>query len=283
MLGKSVKYNLENVFLNGTKVVGIESFDSSFGLSSSPIMMMGGGYINSLPQSSPEKTFGFSMYTCSGEENILSKVDQTFETTYAYRTNLNDAQSHIWQSESGWLTSYELKCSVGEIAKSAFSFDCLGAVSLAGNQATSTEVGSIIIVKPGDVSVSAGELTDDNLIQSFTYKFEVPITKKNTIGGIFVPTAELIEPIKVTVDMEFNLQDASSIEISDLSAIFCEDGFAADFTLENCGTLVRELSISGARMTNCSMNGAVGSNATLSVSYETYVSTYSGLKTMLGL
>ena len=115
-----VTYELENVFINGNRIIGVESFSSEIGVNSELISVMGKGFVGVSPSGPIDKTTSFNMYSCSGEEQVLSLAGQEVESKYSYRLR-GETQSKTFVATNSILKEYEISCSVAEIAKSKFS------------------------------------------------------------------------------------------------------------------------------------------------------------------
>lgn len=275
----SVTYQNEDIFVAGKQIIGIDSVNSSIDRGFEPIMVMGTGFIGYSQQSEAATKIDFSMYSSDREEEILQNIDTPVEISYLYKTKTDESYKK-WIMESGILASYEISCSVGEYVKSKFSFEGLGKAGFY-SKTQSLEEGDfdVLLARPGDIVIN-GDIFEDNFLQSFTFRVEVPITKKHIIGGQFIPTYAQNNPIKVTAEFGFNLQEVTGIAPTD---VFCEDEFSATISLNNCGTNIRDFSISNARMTSMAHNGSVGSRAEFSVTYETSYNSYEEVKSLLGI
>ena len=273
-----VIYDKENVYLNGSRIDGINNFEAQVGFSKTPISVMGIGYIGQSIEGDIPKSFSFKRILGDSEASLINLVGADLTGLYRYQSSERDHQKE-WKALLSRISSYEMNCSVGEIPESTYSFEVVGDAGF--NNIQTPETGDtnqdLTIVRPGDLVFSGDDHFSTNRLQSFKYSFNIPYQKVNTIGDMFASTFSLNDPIEISLEMEFELDGAED----DLSSIpLCEKNFNGIFMFNKCEELVRTFSVSGAELMETSLNGTVGSNATFSCVYKSYVNSFTELKNL---
>jgi len=263
-----VTYDNENVYLNGQRILGVKSFDGQMGFSRTPISALGAGYLGQALEGEVPKSYSFSKYVGSSEEDLLSLASSEITGVYKYKSSRNDFTQE-WTAVRSRMSSYELSCQVGELPEASVSFEVVGAAGFSDKQVNNETEWSdeFNVIRPGDLIVSGENGFSNNRLQSFRYTITNPVSKGNLIGGEFVSFFRQNEPVEVVIKMDFDL-DSLEDDLSDLP--LCEKDFAATFIFNKCGNKIRAFSISGAELIDSSVNGEVGSNATFSATYRYY-------------
>ncbi len=263
-----VTYDNENVYLNGKRILGVKSFDGQMGFSRAPISALGAGYLGQALEGEVPKSYSFSKYVGSSEEDLLSLASSEITGVYKYKSSRNDFTQE-WTAVRSRMSSYELSCQVGELPEASVSFEVVGAAGFSDKQVDNETEWSdeFNVIRPGDLIVSGENGFSNNRLQSFQYTITNPVSKGNLIGGEFVSFFRQNEPVEVIIKMDFDL-DSLEDDLSDLP--LCEKDFAATFIFNKCGDEIRAFSISGAELIDSSVNGEVGSNATFSATYRYY-------------
>lgn len=263
-----VAYDNENVFLNGRRILGVKSFDGQLGFSRNPVSILGAGYVGQSLDGEISRSFSMTKYIGDSEADLLNLAGSEIAGRFKFKSSRNDF-SQEWVATKARMSSYEISCRVGEIPESSISFEAIGAVGFSGeNVENEDEIsGSFTVVRPGDLIVSGSAGFDNNRLQSFTYSLNMPSEKKHLIGSEFRPYFSQNSPVEVSVSMEFDL-DSLGDDLFELP--LCEKDFSARFSFNKCGEEIRSFTVSGAELTNSSVNGSVGSNATFSATYKGY-------------
>jgi hypothetical protein len=268
MFGRVI-YDRQNVFLNGSQVLGVNSFSSNIQIPSKSVSVMGTGHLVCDVDGDLDRSFDFSMVTSNTEVPILAQLGSDITGVFAYSSNLS-ADEKRWMGTKSRLLSYELNCSVGEVPTSKFSFGVLGFAGAVndGSALTTGNLDTITVVRPGDLVLSGGNFFVSNRIQNLTYRFQIPLNMRSFMGSGFEKFATLSEAIPIEVEFSMDIDDVTS---GVMTTGLCEQDFSGVFYFEKCGTEVRRFGIQNADLTSFSMDASVGPNATATVGYRGYV------------
>lgn len=263
-----VSFDKENVFINGTKIVGVTDFSANIGFSRTPISLMGIGYAGQALEGEITRSFSLTKYIGDSESGLIGLLGEDITGQFKYQSSHN-SYSQEWKATRARISSYEFSCAVGDLPSSSYSFEVFGGAEFSGTQLTNEqeEEATFSVIRPGDLIFSGDDHFVTNRMQSFKYAMSIPYKKTNLIGGEFTPVFSQNEPIEVSVDMEFEL-DGLDEEISTYP--LCDKNFNGTFIFNKCGEEIRRFSITGAELTDSRINGTVGSNATFGVTYKGY-------------
>ena len=278
MFGR-VSYDKENVYINGQRILGVTAFDGQAGFSRNPVSILGGGYVGQVLEGEIPRSFSFTKYLDSGDASLIDYAGQSITGTFKYQSS-NNTHTNEWQSLSGTMTSYEISCSVGSIPEVNYSFEVVGRAGFTNTETSPIPefTDELIVVRPGDLVFSGDNYFSSNRLQSFKYAFNIPVTKNNSIGGDFAQTYSFNEPIEISINLEFDLDELGS----DLSTYpLCEKNFSGTFIFNKCGEEIRRFTIAEAELIDSSINGTVGDNATFSCTYRGYVNSFEELKNLV--
>jgi len=211
---------------------------------------------------------------------------------------------------NGYITSYGMTASVGEIPSASVSVEASNlrfdtASSGIQNPAINVEDGSAVVgtvdiptsttgtlsaaaLRPGDVTIDFGS---DNLqmggailpgmtvttestanVQNFSIDLPLGRTPLNRIGNIFPFSRELDFPINATMSVTANLTDIASGTLRDL---LCSDASKRDITVtmkNRCGGADSVIyTMKGAQLDSQNMSATIGDNKSVDLTFSTQI------------
>jgi len=205
---------------------------------------------------------------------------------------------------NGFLTSYDVEASVGEIPKATVQLEALnvrvyssvdgtndipavdpirgtpvtGVPFVLPATTTNDSNNQVSALQPGDLTLTVSGLigvdADDLKIQSFN--MSVPLARQpiQRLGNKFAFTREIQFPVTTTFSIDAELGD---IQAGNLADVLCETGFYninVGFRKPNCsgnGAQALVYQFRGAKLLNQKITTAVGSNAKFSAEFEAQI------------
>lgn len=209
---KNAISNYENIFyLDGQAISGVISVDGGYSINYTPINTIGIGYNKQVIAEVPNAEFNISKYLLYNEPflNYTGQKNDLKAIPLAASINYNSKSIGF---QSGYLNSFGLSCSVGEIPKTSANIQVFGDIgsgfSAFGNQQTKymtvPQVKDIILTCSGSAS---------NRITSFDYSINCP---KKPI--YILQAANNYVPYEVLSDFPIEINASFTLEIDDYSA-----------------------------------------------------------------
>jgi len=198
---KNAVLNYEQQFyLSGILLSGVTSIDGSYSISENPINIIGKGYTYPVRQGPLVGNFNIDKYYI-GQEPLLN---YTGDSPISGSINYNNKSFGF---NSGYLTDYNITCSIGSIPKSRATIAVYGNIGSGIDSSGRNPHPDIAIPNQGSISLNTtGYQT--NRVTSFNYTLSTPRSPLYKIGS----------PYPIQVDREFPIsQDASfSVDVNDL-------------------------------------------------------------------
>lgn len=200
MATKNAVVNYEQQFyLSGIQLSGVTSIEGSYGISESPINIIGKGYTYPTRTGPMEGQFSIGKYYI-GQEPLLN---YTGDNHISGSINFNNRSFGF---STGYLTNYSISCSIGSIPTTSASISVYGDIGSGIDSSGVNSHPAIQIPNQGSISLNASGY-NTNRITSFNYSLR---TDRN-------PVYKVGSPYPVQVDRKFPLvQQASfTIEVND--------------------------------------------------------------------
>jgi hypothetical protein len=258
---------------------------------------------------SNERYVGLTVYKGAGETSILSGILNRATDVKNYfllvREEGADANlggggtSGVFALGNGFLTSYSLEGSVGDVPNATADFEGFNfrVYTSANNQpipAVDPETGVPVsgnftlpaasendsvnqpkVLRPGDITVDIqgnnGFVESDLKIQSFSLNVDLSRSPIEKLGSRFPYTREIDFPLTATMSVEAIAGDLEAFNLADL---LCETGtYTLSVTMRknDCsgnGAPAIIARLKGAKLTSESVSTSIGDNATVSLEYE---------------
>lgn len=209
---KNAILNYENIFyLDGQAISGVISVDGGYSINYAPINTIGLGYNKQVIAEVPNAEFNINKYLLyneplldyTGQNNALKAIPLKGSINYNNRSI---------GFESGYLNSFNLSCSIGEIPQTSANIQVFGDIgsgySAFGDEQTKymtvPQVKNITLTCSGSAS---------NRITSFDYSINCPKKPIYVLG-----TSNNYIPYEVLSDLPIEVNASFNLEIDDYSA-----------------------------------------------------------------
>jgi hypothetical protein len=218
-------------------------------------------------------------------------------------SNYTDVPTGAFGIGNGYLTSYSLEASVGDIPTASADFEALNFAvysSLNGTQdvpainpalgtkvagvpfrlpqaQTNSYAGQITVLRPGDITLS---LTDDQVkgftandikIQSFTLSTDLGRTPIEKLGSRFPFSREIDFPVTASLSVEAQMGDLANFNLSDLLCDTSEYNLSITLRRNDCsgvGAPAIIAQLNGAKLLSENVSTSIGDNASVTLEYE---------------
>lgn len=250
---KSAISNYDQIFyLNGTAFSGIKSINGGYSLNYEPIKTVGVGYSKQIIAEVPNGEINITkdlLYV----EPFLNFTGESLDKKAIPLSGSVHYNSKSIGFQNGYLTSFGLSCSVGEVPQTDLSISVFGdfgkTISASGSGASPY----ISVPQVKDIRLTcSGSAT--NRINNFQYNINCPKTPIYTLSdnNAYVPVEVLSEmPVEVTANFTMEVDDYEVKKMYDMITSSDDLSFSINIfgTIFNDLTLLlnsKELTVSGS-------------------------------------
>jgi hypothetical protein len=237
-----------------------------------------------------------------GEKNYYLLIADEGQDANGYTS----AQTGVIGVGNGFLTSYSVSAAVGDIPMASVDLEALNlnvfgtvatgaqspAVSPDNGQPVATSVYTLptataitgsstaMALQPGDITFSIptsgalGWTTSDLKIQDFSLSFDLSRTPLQKLGSRFAFSREIDFPVVATLEVNAEVGDLDDGSLSDITCLNAEHDFVIRLAQASCagdGDAAMIYSFKGAKLTSQNLSTSIGSNATMSATYEVQI------------
>ena len=199
MAVKGAVLNYEQAFyLSGMLMSGVTSIDGSYGISETPINIIGKGFTYPILNAPLVGSFGVQKYYIGNDPLLNYKGDSPISGSINFGEK-------SFGFNSGYLTSYELQCSIGQIPKASAKFSVYGDLGSGINASGLTPHPDIQIPNQGSITLNTTGY-ENNRITDFNYSLEVEWSPLYKIGSPHPVQVDRKTPIteKISISMDIN-------------------------------------------------------------------------------
>ena len=206
----------QHLYLGGEQVSGLQSFDLNFRSTEQPILHLGMGesnFTNNGPRIGQVRTSAFML----GHDFFINLTGETGFNGYLVKDNQKIDDNFSF--ESGYLSNYSQRCSVGALPQISTSFTVFGRVgklTQPDSDQIDTDLDNVLNqtgpthelknVNAGSIDISFGEEFDQDRITS--YQFDVNVERKpHYVLG-------MENPYRVTTTYPVKVDLALSVELA---------------------------------------------------------------------
>jgi hypothetical protein len=223
---KSATLNYENYFfLNNSTISGILSVDGNYSINYAPIKTIGVGYNKQVIAEVPVANFSINKYLLYNEPFLNFTGENKDKTVKSFRGSLNYSNKKFGFL-SGYLNSFNMSCSVGEIPKTTSDIVVYGDVGPNYNASGDLKDPYISVPQVKDIILNcSGSAT--NRITNFSYTVNCkkqPIYTLYQSGysysgptGPVAPTANYV-PAEVLLNLPIEIDASFTLEVDDYSS-----------------------------------------------------------------
>ena len=255
------------------EVKGVQSFNGSWSAPYNQMMAAGYDFVGNELEGELVGEVGVSRYIITGNDPITGLMDNAISGFLVYGSD--ESYDKVFNFSQGYITSYESTCSIGEIATCDFGLTAYGGIGKMQSQARSyTEI------IPEAARANYINLTTDfgstNAIQSYSLGISLDRSPVNKIGDMFAPS-EFVTSLPVTANISFDVL-VHDFEVENIRNIICTGGTSnIAINLNKCeGVNIRSFTLNNAVLLDSSLDAGIGSDMTVSLTYEAYYNSVTG-------
>lgn len=206
---KNTILNYENIFyLDSQAISGVISVDGSYSINYAPINTIGHGYNKQVIADVPTAEFNVNKYLLYNEPllNYTGQKNDLKAPSFAGSINYNNRSIGF---ESGYLNSFGLSCSVGEIPQTSANIQVFGDIGSGYSASGTRQTKYMTVPQVKDITITCSG-SSSNRITSFDYSINCPkkpiYILQNTKN--YIPYEVLSDlPIEITVSFNLEIDD----------------------------------------------------------------------------
>jgi hypothetical protein len=223
---KSATLNYENYFfLNNSTISGIISVDGGYNINYAPIKTIGVGYNKQVIAEVPVANFSINKYLLYNEPFLAFTGENNNKTAIGFKGSLN-YNNKKFGFLSGYLNSFGLSCSVGEIPTTTSDIIVYGDVGPNYDASGSLKAPYISVPQVKDIILTCSG-SSTNRITNFDYSINCtkrPIYVLNQSGysysgptGPIAPGPNYV-PYEVLLDLPIEINASFTLEVDDYTS-----------------------------------------------------------------
>jgi len=217
---KNAILNYENqFFLNSTTISGLLSVNGSYNINYAPIKTIGVGYNKQVIAEVPVANFSINKYLLYNDPFLPFTGENRNKTAKSFKGSINYNGKKLGFL-SGYLNSFSLSCSVGEIPSTTADIIVYGDLGPSYNASGNFKPPELSVPQVKDIVLTCSG-SSSNRITSFDYSINCPkqpiytlnqsgISFSGPIGPVapvsnFIPSEVLLN-LPIEIDASFNLE-----------------------------------------------------------------------------
>tara|TARA_R110002020_G_scaffold59358_3_gene161871 strand:+ start:164 stop:1057 length:894 start_codon:yes stop_codon:yes gene_type:complete len=285
-------YN-QSIYVNGTGISGISSIEGSYGVREQNINVIGFGYVTGLVNTPLEGRFNIQRKLIS-EDPFLNLTgdgtDYAFSGTIFYEMpnaggTLYNQKSGSFGFHSGYLNSYKISCSIGEIPTVSTSISVFGDLGTGVDARTHAPVDNpqIKIPNQGSISLSCNGSSSNNIV-SFEHEISVPRNSVYSLGTSAIPAGaetnewpqrvpsqvDVIYPIETTTNFTMLVDDYETKNLYDSLTGVHTDGVSITINDEESNNILT-FDLSNARLISENIITTTDQPLQANLTYKKYI------------
>lgn len=264
-------YQDQSVYINGSEIKGVQSFEGSWSVPNSPMLAGGHEYVGNEIEGELVGDISVSRQIITGSDTIPSLLGSPVSGYLLYGADYSRNAS--FNFKKGYITSYQSSCAIGEVATSDFSLTAYGGIGKGSISDTSYSpiAPTAAIANSMTLNTSFGST---NAIQSYDFDLSLNVRPIYKMGDMFVPSKFEIEAPLVS-KINFSIF-ANDYEIKELFDAICSVDFIEDLSItlnQKCdGPEITSFTFDDAKLVDSSISSSVGENLSINLGYEKYYS-----------
>ncbi len=255
------------------EIKGVQSFDGSWSVPYEQMMAAGYDYIGNEVGGELVGEVSVARSIVQSGDPITGLINSPVSGYLIY--GKNESYDKVFNFRRGYITSYDSACSLGEVASCDFGLTAYGGIGK-----INSETRSYAEITPDVATADNITLTTDfgstNAIQSYALGIAFDRSPVNKIGEVFEPT-DFTTNLPVVANISFEVL-VNDYEVQNVRDVICGD-FTSNLViaLNKCGgTNIRTFTLSNASLIDSSIQAGIGSDMTLSISYDAYYNSVTG-------
>ena len=203
---KNAILNYENIFyLDGQAISGVISVDGSYSINYGPINTIGYGYNKQVVADVPSAEFNINKYLLYNEPllNYTGQKNNLEAPSFAASINYNNKSVGF---ESGYLNSFGLSCSIGEIPQTSANIQVFGDIGSGYSAYGTRQTRYMTVPQVKDITITCSG-SSSNRITSFDYSINCPKKPVYILQSTnnYIPY-EVLSELPIEINVSFNLE-----------------------------------------------------------------------------
>ena len=240
---KNAVTNYENIFYFDQRALsGVLAVDGSYNLDYSPINVVGKGFLKQVMSSVPTSNMSVSRYMTYSDP-ILNATGERLRLAVPFSAGLY-YKNKYFAFDNGYLSSYSVSCSVGEIPSIESQFDIYGDIGPNFNPSGNKNVGSVFVPQVKNIVLTTKGSTTNRITQ-FNIDYSIP---KIPVYGLSSSNSHL--PIEVHNAYPIEVTSSFTIEVDDYEtkSIFADltNSSASEFSIDVKASILNDIGLETA-------------------------------------
>jgi hypothetical protein len=226
---KNAKTNYENIFYFDQRALsGVLSVDGSYNLAYEPINVVGKGFLKQVMGSVPTASMSVSRYMTYSDP-ILNATGERSRLAIPFSAGLY-YKNKYFAFNNGYLNSYGVSCSVGEVPSIESQFEIYGDIGPNFNPSGNKNVGSVFVPQVKNIILTTKGSTTNRITQfNIDYNIpKVPIYGVSSADSQFPIEVHNMYPIEVTSSFTIEIDDYETKSIFDDLSSSAYSSFSID-------------------------------------------------------
>lgn len=207
----NIKREQQRFFINTIEISGVQSVDGNYVQNLIPLKFLGMANPELVPQGPQQGNFSVSTLVV-GQDKFIQHTGLEGFNGYVLKSRTDTTQNFSFLS--GYLTTYQSNCSIGEIPKINVSFDIFGNIGcLSTSDSTALDADwttiasessdfSPMIAGPGSITISLDDFTN-NRVLSYDINININRNPIYPLGSRIPIRVEINWPIEITCSFNF--------------------------------------------------------------------------------
>lgn len=267
----------QHFFIGGTEVFGVQSLSCSYNAGYQPLEFLGMSQTVDYPNNAQVASISCNSLMLGADSFINYTGDSSFSGYIVADKTTPGGQNFSFTS--AYLTSYQVRCSVGQIPEIATEILAVGdAGRLAGDQyntdfaaiSASTAVLTPQIASYSTIEVSMPEFST-NRLQSFQVSIQSPRNPIYKLGSRTPYLVDLIYPLRVDASFTMDVNDFLSYRLNSFPCSPVSKDIIFAFNEYGSGANVMTYSFSNMRFQGMKYSTEINGSVSVSVEYSTFI------------
>jgi hypothetical protein len=254
----------QQLIINGQSISGVTSFNGNFDIPYESVDLLGNNFGATI-QGELSRNINFSRFLINADPLKILTGDSPCNGFVKYKN-----QSFGFQS--GYLTNYNVTCSVGDIASIDTEFIVYG--NMGGDVTTpinpSTTSEKIYVANFGNIFVSASQGAT-NRITSFEYNVSCERIPIFVLGSFDPAEVFLKKPLSIDFNLTLEIDDYES---PDIQTLLCSPGTQnITIDLKNCDNsqVIESFYAPNARIVSTRYNSDIDNSTTIELTFRSFL------------
>ena len=173
--------------------------------------------------------------------------------------------------ESGYLNSYSVSCSVGQVPNVSAVIGVYGEMKSGAASHTGVAHPSIFVPSQRSIQIS-NSYGSSNRIESFDYSLEISREPKYSVGSSLFPDAVVKNgPINISASATFSVGGFSPLDLQNFVRYVSAPTFSIEIKNRDLSQTLMTLPVSNAQIVSQQIQGTVDSPLKITLNYEGYL------------